>query len=75
MNWISVKDRLPNRNGCYLVFRPHYHTNHGGSVTICYFGGTGAWYDDDKANFEELLSPTNVTHWMPLPEAPKELGL
>lgn len=74
MTWISVEDRLPNCNGCYLVFRPHYHTDHG-SVTICYFGGAGAWYDDDNANFERILSQTNVTHWMPLPEPPKETEL
>lgn len=71
MTWISVKDRLPNCNGYYLVFRPHYCSDHG-AVTICYFGRTDAWYDDDKANLEELLSPTDVTHWMPLPEPPED---
>ena len=74
MNWISVKDRLPLCNGCYLVFRPHYYDRYG-LVTICYFDGTDTWHDDDRVNFEKVLSEGDVSHWMPLPEPPKELGL
>lgn len=61
--WISVKDRLPVKDGWYLCFiRPSvfrgaaYHTilpydQHGFR--------TGYGYTDD------------VTHWMPLPQPPK----
>lgn len=71
MTWISVKDRLPNCNGCYLVFRPHYYDEDHGAVTLCYFDGTDTWHDDDRVNFERILSPTDITHWMPLPEPPE----
>lgn len=69
--WISVKDRMPNCNGCYLVFRPHYYDEDHGAVTLCYFDGTDTWHDDDRVNFERILSPTDITHWMPLPEPPE----
>lgn len=71
MHWVNVKNRLPNCNGRYLVFKPHYSPDHG-DVTICYFDGTDTWHDDDMVNFEKLLSPTDVTHWIPLPEPPEK---
>lgn len=70
--WISVKDKLPNCNGCYLVFRPHYYDEDHGAVTLCYFDGTDTWHDNDRVDFERILSPTDVTHWMPLPEPPED---
>ena len=70
MNWISVKDRLPLCLGCYLVFRPHYHYDGSGEVTICCFDGTDTWFDDERINFEKVLSEGDVSHWMPLPEPP-----
>ena len=36
--WISVKDRLPNCNGCYIVWRPHFYPDKG-MPSICYFDG------------------------------------
>ena len=62
--WIPVAERLPERNGDYLVctFHDFYKTtkiakasfksNSGG-----FYGQGGHW--------------SNVTHWMPLPEPPK----
>ena len=66
MNWISVKDRLPEyttRAGTSLFV----------SVLICLdtgFVGEGLYVNDGW----ELLGVyvTNVTHWMPLPEPPEE---
>lgn len=68
--WINVKDRLPNCNGCYIVFIPHYYDEDHGVVKVCYFDGTDTWHNDDKVNFEEVLSQNDVTHWMPFPEPP-----
>ena len=64
--WISVKDRLPEKEGRYL----------------CWFGKNkyliGAeieTYVRDWEGFGNVESYTvfeNITHWMPLPEMPKE---
>ena len=77
--WISVEDRLPE-NGRYLVFQKSFIS--GGhcdfaTFTQCYSGllgdpmnGKQLWYkyDGEYGDYEV----TNVTHWMPLPEPPKE---
>ncbi len=58
--WISVKDRLPEKEGTYLTYTENeqihidcfcIYPNHG---TKFFVGGNG-----------------KVTHWMPLPEPPK----
>lgn len=49
-DWISVKDRLPDRGADVLAFmRNGVETR----IVACNYGD-------------------NVTHWMPLPEPPKE---
>jgi hypothetical protein len=58
--WISVKDRMPEPNTVVLVY-----SNKKG-VVIDFFDSyllTGG---------EQFLSSSDVTHWMPLPEPPKE---
>lgn len=57
--WISVKDRLPEKEGQYLCW---VHIN---KVHFCYqihlwYSGTWRWANN------------NVLYWMPLPEPPKE---
>ena len=72
--WISVKDRLPVKDGCYIV-------------TACDEGcscGNGIWYDTVVIEAEhykgEWLWNENgteyditcfVTHWQPKPQPPK----
>ena len=77
--WISVKDRLPDPYEKVLVRLDHwagvdtylafYDTERG----WCDFGG---YFDDGTNNDGEPLTyetaGVNVTHWMPLPEPPKE---
>lgn len=63
--WISVKDRLPEERGRYIVAVCDYKGKIG--VFDLWFDYP-EWYideDDDLYQFE-------VTHWMPLPEPPKE---
>lgn len=59
--WISVKDRLPDKNTQYIV---SFKTG----------GVTSAWYFDYRGGFYVggIFVSENVTHWMPLPEPPKE---
>lgn len=59
--WISVKDMLPKKKGDYLIY------NTDGTVWPY-------WYDaDDNSWYDSCGYKTDiVTHWMPLPEPPKE---
>ena len=70
--WIPVTERLPKCNGCYLVWRPHFFGGEIGMPSICYFDGSNTWHDSYGVDFERILHPKDVTHWMPLPEMPKE---
>lgn len=63
--WISMKDRLPEENLEYIV----YATDEDGErfVTTDHWNKyVRQWYLFDKG------SSTTVTHWMPMPEPPKE---
>ena len=57
--WISVKDRLPEDNQRAIVYRPEMSESDVGAVSV-QFG----WNCKRKK--------TDITHWMPLPEPPKE---
>lgn len=67
--WINVKDRLPNCNGCYVVWRPHFYPDKG-MPSICYFDGQNTWHDSYGVDFTRTLASDDVSHWMPLPEQP-----
>jgi hypothetical protein len=54
--WISVKDRLPDKYGKYLVFCEGFI-----AISTFYNGAP-------EPHFVE----TESTHWMPLPEKPHE---
>ncbi len=60
--WISVKDRLPVADGDYLVYFDD------GFVAITFYkankSGKNGW---------EVWADDEVTHWMELPEPPKEV--
>lgn len=58
--WISVKDRLPEAEERVLVYSYEDGINFG------YFLG----YEDGF--FIDCVYPNESTHWMPLPEPPKE---
>lgn len=59
--WISVKDRLPEKRGRYLCY---YKYEPDSPDVICEntYLGAGLWQSE----------PSKITHWMPLPEEPKE---
>lgn len=54
--WISVKDRLPEKSGYYLIWTEHSY------YLIGFFSSN---IDNGKWDW------IDVTHWMPLPEPPK----
>lgn len=64
MEWISVKDRLPEESGLYLTYGGIYYNEKTKSefLKVVRF----------KNNFICDFNPcAYVTHWMPLPEPPK----
>jgi len=59
MEWISIKDKLPEINEEVLVMDRDF-------MDFAYYNSEGQWID------REFIDLDDVTHWMPLPEPPKE---
>lgn len=59
--WISVDDRMPEGMGTVLIA-------HKGGVSFGWFNG--AYWTKGAATKHKPIK--TVTHWMPLPEPPKE---
>ena len=77
--WISVKDRLPEDSGYYLVV---YRDKYNGSISIAFDMyvkcNIGEWWESEFACditkqflWVAKLQEQEVTHWMPLPQPPK----
>ena len=62
-DWINVKDRLPDEEDCYLAYGPEGS----GCDILFYDAANGNWI-----SMGHVLADGEVTHWMPLPEPPKE---
>ncbi len=73
MEWISVEDRLPEPNKPYINVDGHRVVNATKELIVCGHDN-GVWVDyfDDEDLNEERLLELGVTHWMPLPEPPKQ---
>ena len=67
-DWIPCSERLPNCNGCYLVWRPHFWGGKKGMPAICYFDGQNTWHDSYGVDFERVLHSDDVTAWKQLPK-------
>ena len=57
--WISVDERLPERWVMVLVCCDY-------TISTDFIASTGRWF--------EHIDHNSITHWMPLPEAPKMKG-
>ena len=57
-HWIPCSERLPEEDGCYLVAVKNDHKRRYSKT---------AWFSHDS-----WFARQDVTHWMPLPEPPKE---
>ena len=81
VKWISIKDRLPEKDGNYLCYLEC------GAVCEAAFDSTiaskgeefpfGEWvgvYNSDTRDFTDRYweEYDAITHWMPLPEPPKD---
>ena len=78
--WISVEDRLPQKDGSYLVTSNYFGKNQRIDVlgfvkdgeTVDKYNLAGqqyVWYFYDSEY--GYVSTHSVTHWMPLPQPPK----
>ena len=70
--WISVKERLPERNCEVLAY---YGFVREGSDDLGYMCmGVLEYYAHDRnPHFQHESVGVRVTHWMPLPEPPEEV--
>lgn len=64
--WIPVSERLPNVFEGVLAYCPKNRNTY-----LLYINARGEWHFFDKTVAGALLDEA-VTHWMPLPEPPKE---
>lgn len=65
MNWISVKDRLPENDDPILVVSE-------GKIMSAYYECDEDFFLDDFFREHSHQCLYNVTHWRPLPELPDE---
>lgn len=61
--WISVTERLPEKDGTFITAYSKGGVSQNWYMT--FHRGGGKWYQNSEDTGE-------VTHWMPLPEPPKE---
>ena len=81
--WISVKERLPKKNGEYLCYRTD---GFGKCMSICSFTKNLSKVDEydfegkNRAGFYSysgewgFIELGDVSYWMPLPDAPQKEG-
>jgi hypothetical protein len=71
--WISVKENLPNVGQNVIAFGTWYGEIHGQGESG--YTGIGTWMASGYVKIDSDTYCTDivdVTHWMPLPEAPKD---
>ena len=78
--WISVKDRLPDKDGAYLVLDEDgevFATNFDSCIDDPSerFGNWSEQYDNATWGWtgSEWFPNDRITHWMPLPEPPEDV--
>lgn len=69
MEWISVKDRLPEDFGQYLGYIKAYGKEWIEEVSFNNFNWIVIHYQLYTNDFAYMYC--NITHWMPLPDPPK----
>lgn len=63
MNWVSVVDRLPDKDAAYLIYAESLDATKPLIITA-WFTPTYGWSGLPSGWLEA------ITHWMPLPEPP-----
>ncbi len=71
--WISVNDRMPESEDFVLVIasgNPKSNITLQNAYELAEYSKEEGWIFEGWLEWEDA----NVTHWMPLPEPPKEVG-
>lgn len=69
--WVSVKERLPRDEKPVLVYYGFMHKENGGTA-LRYTGTLSYFCFDPHPHWQHESTGLTVTHWMELPEPPKE---
>ncbi|HEA0261945.1 TPA: DUF551 domain-containing protein [Salmonella enterica] len=73
-SWISCSERMPDRE--YVLAGDFSGTHYLASIPNVRVGIYADWFDDEKPCWDDGdgndLHLKEVTHWMPLPAAPKQ---
>ena len=64
--WISVEDKLPEKNQEVLVYRG----DHSGLMNVYTYMDKNEWEDD--YGYWGRTYDEGITHWMPLPKSPEK---
>ena len=68
--WISMEERLPDEWREVLTYSPiHSDEKNPHMIQLCWYIGNGKWRECQYGEIVEIP----ITHWMPLPKAPKEV--
>lgn len=62
--WISVRDRLPEETGYYLIVCDSPYRGRKDGINLSFY--------QHRAKNWKATNNLHVTHWMPLPEPPGE---
>lgn len=69
MEWINVKERLPNEKEYVLLYDRQVDLVFEGKLLPSNF-----FYSDRSGYTKDLDDNCDITHWMPLPEKPNGMG-
>lgn len=67
--WHRVEDELPESGEFGKIVLA---CNDVGTVNAAFLSSSGKWYAANNTMYDAWTWMPNVTHWMPLPEPPKE---
>lgn len=70
--WISIKDRLPEKSETYLVYAPTYCGGTSSALDNVRGVMFARWRKHWSIEVGYYKRPGCVTHWMPLPKPPEE---
>lgn len=67
-DWTKIKDCLPDKDSYVLCYRGSYI---GGMIDVYIYMGDNLW--EDSYGYRSRTEDEGITHWMPLPEPPKNI--